>query len=230
MCKKVKHPTHEAACITAKRIKNKQLNVYKCGECHAWHLGEQQRAIPHTAAHRPDTGSHSMTEGWGGSWADENGPADNDAQPQPETIGKGDKRDEMIARWLGRKLANICGQLIEDPKEREVARIEARVISDIADEIWVGDYKRAYTSKPKTISPQPSSATVMSFPDLIWWLTQVELGRWSWASNSRCKYVEIGIDTRSGVYAIKDRDQNVITPVTLGHQYTGKPTGVSDDD
>jgi len=39
MCKKVKHPTHEAACITAKRMKNKRLNVYKCGECHAWHLG-----------------------------------------------------------------------------------------------------------------------------------------------------------------------------------------------
>jgi hypothetical protein len=39
-CKgKKKHPSKEAACIVARRMKNCTLNVYLCPECHKWHLG-----------------------------------------------------------------------------------------------------------------------------------------------------------------------------------------------
>jgi hypothetical protein len=39
-CRKYRHKTYEGAVITLKRIKNKQLNVYRCSACNgAWHLG-----------------------------------------------------------------------------------------------------------------------------------------------------------------------------------------------
>jgi len=45
MCKsgKVRHPSRVAAIITAKRIKNKGLNIYRCPQCKGWHLGNSRR-------------------------------------------------------------------------------------------------------------------------------------------------------------------------------------------
>jgi len=36
---KVRHPTKEAACVAAKRFKSNLLNVYRCGRCEGWHIG-----------------------------------------------------------------------------------------------------------------------------------------------------------------------------------------------
>ena len=66
--------------------------------------------------------------------------------------------------------------------------------------------------------PRPNCQTVMEIPDLIEWLVGLQEGRWSWCKNSRCKYVTIGIDTRSGAYSLRDRDGNAITPAQLNWQ------------
>jgi len=70
------------------------------------------------------------------------------------------------------------------------------------------------------MKPKPNHSTKLTLPDLIRWLVDLEAGRWIWTANSICKYVEVGIDTRSGVYSIKDRDGNPITAEQLIYQYT----------
>lgn len=60
---------------------------------------------------------------------------------------------------------------------------------------------------------------VASFSQLARWLTTVSSGRWVWGLNSRCKYVTIIIDTRSGAYKILDRDGKSITFEELEYQY-----------
>jgi hypothetical protein len=42
--------------------------------------------------------------------------------------------------------------------------------------------------------------------------------RWSWASNHRCKYVELRIDTRDMHCTIRDRDGKSITLKQLSRQ------------
>lgn len=65
---------------------------------------------------------------------------------------------------------------------------------------------------------RPNFQTVLTISDLIRWLADLESGRWSWTKNSQCKYVSIGIDTRSGCYSVRDRDRNPLTPEELMFQ------------
>lgn len=39
---KFRHATHDGACVALRKLKNKQLNVYQCGECKGWHLGNSR--------------------------------------------------------------------------------------------------------------------------------------------------------------------------------------------
>ena len=43
--------------------------------------------------------------------------------------------------------------------------------------------------------------------------------KWKWGKNSRCKYIELRIDTRSGECQIKDRDGELISLEQLMYQY-----------
>jgi predicted dehydrogenase len=67
--------------------------------------------------------------------------------------------------------------------------------------------------------PSPNSQTEASFEEIIAWATAVAEGRWSWVRNSKCKYVTLHIDTRSGAYRIDDRDDQRITLTELVSQY-----------
>lgn len=42
---------------------------------------------------------------------------------------------------------------------------------------------------------------------------------WSWAMNTKCKYVELRVDMRTGHCIIKDREGNRIDPADLAFQY-----------
>jgi len=64
---------------------------------------------------------------------------------------------------------------------------------------------------------------ITPFNKLAEWLTSVSEKRWTWARNSRCKYVTIKIDTRSGAYRIEDRDGSPISFAELSHQYGENP-------
>lgn len=47
--------------------------------------------------------------------------------------------------------------------------------------------------------------------DLAEWLIKVASGDWSWVYNTRCKYVNLRMDTRRGAYLIEDRDGNALS-------------------
>lgn len=47
-----------------------------------------------------------------------------------------------------------------------------------------------------------------------------KLGIWTWARNTKCKYIDVRIDMRDGDCIIKDRDGNIITLEQLQWQYT----------
>jgi hypothetical protein len=49
-------------------------------------------------------------------------------------------------------------------------------------------------------------------------LQQMRDGRWTWLRNSRCKYVELRVDMRSGHCIIRDRDGKRINPEDLAFQ------------
>jgi hypothetical protein len=52
------------------------------------------------------------------------------------------------------------------------------------------------------------------------WIDSLSVGEWTWTKNGDCKYVTIGIDTRSGVYSIRDRDERSISFDRLMWQYS----------
>jgi hypothetical protein len=60
---------------------------------------------------------------------------------------------------------------------------------------------------------------LVTFEQVREWLAEVEAGRWSWTRNTRCKYVDIKLDTRRGAYAVHDRDDKPITYEQLRWQY-----------
>jgi hypothetical protein len=62
-------------------------------------------------------------------------------------------------------------------------------------------------------------APLVTFEQVRGWLDEVEAGRWSWTRNTRCKYVDIKLDTRRGAYALHDRDGKPITYEELRWQY-----------
>lgn len=51
------------------------------------------------------------------------------------------------------------------------------------------------------------------------WVADVAARRWTWTRNTKCKYVVLHIDTRSGAYRIQDRDGNDITEADLLYQF-----------
>ena len=55
------------------------------------------------------------------------------------------------------------------------------------------------------------------------WLASVASGEWIWPRNSRCKYVNLKIDTRAGAYRIEDRDGKPISFDELLFQYHPAP-------
>ena len=55
---------------------------------------------------------------------------------------------------------------------------------------------------------------------LFRWFNRVRRGRWTWAMNTQCKYINVRIDTRTGHCTITDRDGNKITPKQLEWQYS----------
>jgi hypothetical protein len=70
------------------------------------------------------------------------------------------------------------------------------------------------------LGPQPNCTTKAPFEEIAAWIDALIVGEWSWARNSRCKYVTLRLDTRSGAYAIVDRNGNDITMGQLGWQYS----------
>lgn len=62
----------------------------------------------------------------------------------------------------------------------------------------------------------------MSFESMVAWLSAVGAGEWSWVKNTRCKYVTLRIDARSGAYAVLDRDDKPITANELEWQYSAE--------
>jgi hypothetical protein len=63
---------------------------------------------------------------------------------------------------------------------------------------------------------------VATTSQLASFLSRVAERRWTWARNSRCKYVTLKIDTRTGAFEILDRDNRQITLEELEHQYSSK--------
>jgi hypothetical protein len=58
-----------------------------------------------------------------------------------------------------------------------------------------------------------------------------DMDKWTWLKNSRCKYIEIRIDTRDGGCIIRDRDGNRISPKQLMYQYSeNNPDPIKDEE
>lgn len=55
--------------------------------------------------------------------------------------------------------------------------------------------------------------------DVLAVLKLIAAGRWCWTKNTRCKYIDVRIDMRSGACIIKDRDGKRILPQDLEHQH-----------
>lgn len=54
-------------------------------------------------------------------------------------------------------------------------------------------------------------------------ITADDTGLWTWWKNSRCKYINLRIDTRDGGFVrIFDRDGHEITLDELKYQYNGR--------
>lgn len=51
-------------------------------------------------------------------------------------------------------------------------------------------------------------------------LSAMRRSGWSWTRNTRCKYVDVRIDTRSGRCFVMDRDGKFITLDQLAWQYS----------
>ena len=56
--------------------------------------------------------------------------------------------------------------------------------------------------------------------DVISVLNKMQSGEWEWYRNSRCKYIEVRIDMRSGNCIIFDGERKRINPSDLAHQVT----------
>lgn len=65
----------------------------------------------------------------------------------------------------------------------------------------------------------PDMPPITSSADIAEWLDAVATGRWTWTRNTRCKYVDLKLDTRRGAYSILDRNGRPITFEQLRWQY-----------
>jgi hypothetical protein len=59
------------------------------------------------------------------------------------------------------------------------------------------------------------------FGDLLPTLKAISRGDWYWGANSRCKYIEIRLDTRDGGCLLFDRERVRISPEQFAHQSYG---------
>lgn len=56
------------------------------------------------------------------------------------------------------------------------------------------------------------------FGDILPTLKAISRGDWYWGANSRCKYIEIRLDTRDGGCLLYDRERVRISPEQFAHQ------------
>lgn len=56
------------------------------------------------------------------------------------------------------------------------------------------------------------------FGDILPTLKAISRGDWYWGANSRCKYIEIRLDTRDGGCLLFDRERVRISPAQFAHQ------------
>lgn len=81
-------------------------------------------------------------------------------------------------------------------------------------------------SLPKEPSRQPTpdvlakieSNTWDNLGDVLPVMVEMSKGYWYWGANTRCKYFELRIDTRTGSCIIRDSDRVRISPEQLAHQ------------
>ncbi len=81
--------------------------------------------------------------------------------------------------------------------------------------------------EPVAIQPTPDVAAKMQsntwdhFGDILPTLKAISRGDWYWGANSRCKYIEIRLDTRDGGCILYDRERVRISPEQFAHQAGG---------
>lgn len=68
-------------------------------------------------------------------------------------------------------------------------------------------------------APEIIAPAITLTADIAEWLDAVATGRWTWTRNTRCKYVDLKLDTRRGAYCILDRNGEQITFEQLRWQY-----------
>lgn len=64
-----------------------------------------------------------------------------------------------------------------------------------------------------------ASNTWDNFGDILPTLKAISRGEWYWGANSRCKYIEIRLDTRDGGCLLYDRERVRISPEQFAHQH-----------
>lgn len=64
-----------------------------------------------------------------------------------------------------------------------------------------------------------ASNTWDHFGDILPTLKAISRGEWYWGANSRCKYIEIRLDTRDGGCLLYDRERVRISPEQFAHQH-----------
>jgi len=87
------------------------------------------------------------------------------------------------------------------------------------DDCWTCEGKGEYKNDLKTKNKKNIWDHINDFGKVY---NLMKEKKWSWMWNSKCKYVELRIDMRSGSCIIKDREGNRITPEDLAYQYTSE--------
>ena len=76
---------------------------------------------------------------------------------------------------------------------------------------------------PKADADVPTGNVWNNISEALPTLKAASRGEWTWAANTRCKYVQLRIDMRDGGCLIQDRHGVRITPATLARQVFGAP-------
>lgn len=116
------------------------------------------------------------------------------------------RKENLVDRWNTRLAHSLPSQADETSGEMRLRTINHEIRDDLI------------AAAPETVA----------FEDLIAWLSTVRHFSWTWTANTRCKYVDIRIDTRRGAFAILDRDGNKITLDELRHQHRAALTKGAD--
>ncbi|MGX5662196.1 hypothetical protein [Diaphorobacter nitroreducens] len=108
---------------------------------------------------------------------------------------------------------------------------------EVRSESAVHDAFRAYVDADRAMRAQAAPAAVAvpsedvrkkietntwdHFGDILPTLKAISRGEWYWGANSRCKYIEIRLDTRDGGCILYDRDRVRISPEQFAFQAGG---------